>query len=154
MRPEPSGGRDPRDQLATIAAWKQRMHATRLLLAVLVLLALTSLGGATMTASLRSLYLHMALWFLGQLAAIVAALLGLRALRRRRHGEAPSRLVRHLSDVLLYIGASVGGLLALLGFVPRILATTADGVDWAIAGLGLVLLGAGLRAAILYVLRP
>jgi hypothetical protein len=154
MRPDLQDRQDPRAQLARIAAWKQRMHATRLLLAVLVLLALSSLGGATLTASLRSLYLHMGLWFFGQVGAIVAALLGLRALRRRRHGLAPSGLVRHVSDVLLHVGAAVGGLLALLGFVPRILTGPAEAVDWAIAALGLLLLGAGLRAAILYVLRP
>lgn len=144
---------DPHDQLARIAAWKRRLHATRLLLALLVLLALSSLIGATVTASLRALYLHIALWFFGQLVAILGVLLGLRALRRRRHGAAPSPLVRHLGDVLLYIGA-LGGLLALLGFVPRLLGPAAEAVDWVIAGLGLVLLAAGLRAAILYVLRP
>ena len=47
-----------------------------------------------------------------------------------------------------------GGALALLGFVPVIFAGAASGVDLAIAGLGLLLLCAGLRAAFLYVLRP
>jgi len=154
MQPDPKARRDPRDDLARIAAWKQRMYAIRLLLAVVLLLAMASWIGATVTAGLRSLYLHIGLWFFGQIAAIALTLLGLRALRRRRHGAAPSSRVRLAGDVLLDIGAFVGGLLALLGFVPRILASTATGVDWAIAGLGLVLLGAGLRAAILYVVRP
>ena len=154
MQADPKDRRDPRDDLDRIAAWKQRLYAIRLLLAVVLLLAIASLIGATVTASLDALYLHIGLWFLGQLAAIALTLLGLRALRRRRFGALPSSRARLAGDVLLYIGACVGGLLALLGFVPGILAGTATGVDWAIAGLGLLLLGAGLRAAILYVLRP
>jgi len=54
----------------------------------------------------------------------------------------------------MLVGAGVGGLLGLLGFVPGILAGAASGVDWAIAGLGLLLLAASLREAALYVLRP
>ncbi len=154
MQPDLQDRRDPRDELATIARWKRRLYAIRLLLAVVLLLAIASLIGATTTAGLRSLYLHIALWFFGQIAVIVATLLGLRALRRRRFGAATSSGARLAGDVLLYIGSCVGGLLALLGFLPMILAGTAEGVDWAIAGLGLLLLGAGLRAAILYVLRP
>jgi uncharacterized membrane protein len=154
MPPDLQDSRDPRAQLARIAGWRQHLHALRLLLAVALLLAIASLIGATTTAGLRSLYLHLALWFLAQIAVIAATLLGLRALRRRRFGAAPSGVVRRPGDVLLHIGACVGGLLALLAFVPGILSGPADGVQWAIAGLGLVLLAAGLRAAILYVLRP
>ncbi|MBA3545946.1 MAG: hypothetical protein H0T76_05660 [Nannocystis sp.] len=154
MQPDLQDSRDPRDQLAAIERWKRRLYATRLLLAVLLLLAIASLVGATTTAGPRSLYPHLALWFFGQIAVIAATLLGLRALRRRRFGLVTGSRARPAGDVLLYIGSCVGGLLALLGFAPRILAGTAQGVDWAIAGLGLLLLGAGLRAAILYVLRP
>jgi uncharacterized membrane protein len=154
MQADPKDRHDPRDDLARIAAWKSRLYAIRLLLAVLMLLAIAALIGATVTADLDSLYLHIALWFLGQLAVIALTLFGLRALRRRRFGNAPASHARLAGDVLLYIGACVGGLLALLAFVPRILGGTASGVDWAITGLGLLLLGAGLRAAILYVIRP
>lgn len=154
MPADPKDRRDPREDLGRIATLKQRLYTLRIGLAVLLLLAIASLIGATVTASLRSLYLHIGLWFLGQLAAIALTLLGLRALRRRRFGALPSSRARIAGDVLLYVGACEGGLLALLAFVPGILAGVAAGVDWAIAGLGLLLLGAGLRAAILYVLRP
>jgi len=154
MQADPKDRRDPRDDLDRIAAWQRRLYAIRLLLAVVMLLAIAALIGATMTASLGSLYLHIAMWSFGQIAAIALTLLGLRALRRRRFGATPSSRARLAGDVLLSIGACVGGLLALLGFVPRILGATASGIDWAIAGLGLLLLGAGLRAAILYVVRP
>lgn len=154
MQADPKDRRDPHDDLDRIAAWKQRLYAIRLLLAVVMLLAIAALIGATVTASVNTLYLHIALWFFGQVAAITLTLLGLRALRRRRFGATPSSRARLAGDVLLYVGACAGGLLALLGFVPRILDATASGIDWAIAGLGLLLLGAGLRAAILYVVRP
>jgi uncharacterized membrane protein len=154
MQADPRDRRDPRHDLARIAAWKQRLYTIRIALAVLVLLAIASLIGATVTASLRSLYLHLGLWFFGQLAAIALTLLGLRALRRRRFGASPSSRTRRAGDVLLYVGSFVGGLLALLAFAPAILAGVATGIDWAIAGLGLLLLAASLRSAILYVLRP
>lgn len=154
MQADPRDRRDPRRDLDRIAAWKQRLYTIRIALAVLVLLAIASLIGATVTASLRSLYLHIGLWFFGQLAAIALTLIALRALRRRRFGLSPSSRTRRDGDVLLYVGSFVGGLLALLGFVPTILAGLATGIDWAIASLGLLLLAASLRSAILYVLRP
>ena len=154
MQADPKDRRDPHDDLDRIAAWKQRLYAIRLLLAVAMLLAIAALIGATVTASVNTLYLHIALWFFGQVAAITLTLLGLRALRRRRFGASPSSRTRRAGDVLLYVGSFVGGLLALLAFAPAILAGVATGIDWAIAGLGLLLLAASLRSAILYVLRP
>ena len=154
MQPDPRDRRDPRDDLAAIERWKRLLYAVRLGIAVVLLLAIGALVGGITTGDAHTMYLHIALWFVGQSAVIAAVLLGLRALRRRRHGAVPSGHVRLAGDVLLYVGSCVGGLLALLALVPRILAGTAEGVEWLIAGLGLALLVAGLRVAILYVLRP
>ena len=80
--------------------------------------------------------------------------LGLGQLRRRRFGARPSSRLRRPSDAILYVAATVGGFLALLGFAPRLLAGGAEGIDACIAAIGGVLLIVGLRAALLHVLRP
>jgi len=146
--------RDGRPDLERIARVREHLRALRMLLGLTVLLLIGALVGATATAPLRSLYLHMGLWLAGQCAAIVGVVAALRWLRRRRFGARPCARVARPSDAILYIGACLGGALALLGFLPEILGGAATGVAWAIAGLGLALLVAGLRAALLYVLRP
>lgn len=157
-RPRPAvrsaAPRDGRPDLERIARVREHLRALRMLLGLTVLLLIAALVGATATAPLRSLYLHMGLWLLGQVAAILGVVAALRWLRRRRFGARPCARIARPSDAILYIGACLGGALALLGFLPEILGGAATGVAWAIAGLGLALLVAGLRAAILYVLRP
>lgn len=137
-----------------IAALNDGLHTLRLLIGLAVLLFISSLLGTITTAAPDTLYLHMVLWFCGQIAGIAVAIATLRWLRRRRFGALPCARVARPRDAILYIAASLGGALALLGFVPVIFAGAASGVDLAIAGLGLLLLCAGLRAAFLYVLRP
>jgi hypothetical protein len=145
---------DPRRAVERIHALQDRLRSLRLLLGLLVLLGLASLVGAARSAPLDGLYLHIALWFAAQLAALAVIVFGLRWLRRRRFGALPSTRLRRTSDALLYLAAAVGGALALLGFVPVIVADAAAGVDWAIAAMGLLLLLAGLRAGVLHVVRP
>lgn len=153
MPADPKDRSDPHRALARLGALSDGLRSARLLLGLLVVIALASIVGAARTAAVDSLYLHIGGWFVGQCLVIVGACLGLAALRRRRFGARPSTRLRRPSDALLYVAATMGGTLALLGFVPAILAGTAAGTDLAIAALGAVLLIAGLRAAILHVLR-
>lgn len=154
MPPDPKDRReDPRRSLRRIFAAREGMRALRMLLGLLVLIVLASLVGASLTADAGSLYLHLFLWCAGQVAAIVLAVLALRRLRARRFAE-PSTRMRDPADVLLHIDAVLGGLVALLGFGPRIAADPTPNLDWAIVGLGLLLLATGLRGAVLYVRRP
>ena len=144
------------------AALRERLRQLRLSLALLVLLGLAALVGAThsaprSTGSSAALIGHIALWLAAQLALIAALVLGLRWLRRRRFGALPSTRLRRPSDVLLHVGAGLGGALALLGFLPAITAGSAagstTGLDWVIASTGLVLLAVAVRAAALHVTR-
>jgi type IV secretory pathway VirB2 component (pilin) len=140
------------------AALRERLRQLRLSLALLVLLGLAALLAASRSApreagSSTALLGHVAGWLAAQLAVIAAILLGLRWLRRRRFGALPSTRLRRPSDVLLHVGAGLGGALALLGFLPALAAGRAAGLDWAIASTGLVLLAVGLRAAALHVTR-
>lgn len=154
MPPDPKDRSDPRRTLRAIFGLRDGLRAFRLLLGLVVLLAIASLVGAGLTADRDALYLHLALWCAAQLALIAVTLLALRRLRARRFGPLPSPRIRDLGDVLLHVDAVLGGLLALLGFLPRILADHAAPLDWIILALGLTLLLAGLRGALLHVLRP
>ena len=154
MPADPKDRSDPRRALRAIFSLRDGLRALRLLLGLVVLLFISSLVGAGLTADFRSLYLHMALWCAGQLALVTVGLLALRHLRARRFGDLPSRRIRTPGDVLLHVDAVLGGALALLGFLPAIVADTTPRVDWLIVGLGLVLLAAGLRGAVLHVSRP
>lgn len=154
MPADPKDRSDPQRALRAIFSLRDGLRALRLLLGLVVLLFISSLVGAGLTGDFRSLYLHMALWCGGQLAVVLVGLLALRHLRARRFGATPSPRIRNAGDVLLHVDAVLGGALALLGFLPRALAERTPGVDWLILGLGLVLLAAGLRGAVLHVLRP
>ena len=154
MPPDPRDRRgDPRRSLRRVFAVRDGLRVLRMSLGLLVLLAVASLLGASLTADADSLPLHIGLWAAGQVTAIVLVLLALRRLRARRFSE-PSTRMRDPADALLHIDALLGGLVALLGFGPRVAADPAPSIDWAILGLGLLLLVAGLRGALLYVRRP
>jgi 4-amino-4-deoxy-L-arabinose transferase-like glycosyltransferase len=144
---------DSEAQLARVLRVREVLRVTRIGLGLVVILGISALLAATATAPLDRLYVGIAAWFFGQVAAIAAVLAGLRAIRRRRFGAAPSSRLRRPSDVMLYVAAAAGGALALAGFAPPIAAGAATGVDVAIAAIGLALALAGLRAAGLYVLR-
>ncbi len=143
--------KDPQRALRRIFRVRDGLRALRMLLGLLVLLFIASLVGASSTADPSSLYLHMTLWALAQLVLIALSLFVLRALRARRFGAVPSTRIRDAADVLLHIDATLGGLVALLGFGPQLALGGAPGIDWLIAGIGLVLLLAGLRGAVMYV---
>ncbi len=145
---------DPGDRPSTHAVVRDRLRSLRLVLGLVLLIGLSSMIGASATATPPTVHLHIALWFLGQCAAIAALVASLRLLRRRRFGALPSSRLPRTSDGLVYIAAAVGGALALTAFAPRITTGAASGLDWVIVGLGLVLFAAGLRGAALYLLRP
>lgn len=132
---------------------REVLRITRVVLGLVLLLGISSLAAASRTAAADGLNRGIALWYVGQVAAIGVVVLGLRGLRRLRFGAAPSSSVRATSDGLLAIAACVGGAIALAGFAPGIAAGTARGVDVAIVAIGAVLALAGLRVAALYVLR-
>jgi hypothetical protein len=154
MPADPKDSSDPRRTLRAIFTLRDGLRAFRLLLGLVVLLFISSLVGAGLTADLRSLYLHMALWCIGQCTVVALCVLALRRLRTHRFGALPSPRIRDTGDVLLHVDAVLGGLLALLGFLPRILAARPEPLDWIIVALGVALLIAGLRGALLHVLRP
>lgn len=145
---------DSAEQLRRLARVQEIIRCTRVGLGLLVLLALGSLIGAASTAApATNLYGAIALWFLAQAGLLAAAVLGLRALRRRRFGRSPSPLVRAPSDALLYVAACAGGALALAAFGPALVAGPASITAIACVGFGVILLLGGLRGALLYVLR-
>ena len=133
---------------------RDRLRSLRLILGLSLLLGLASMIGASTTATPAVIRTHIALWFLAQVSVIVGAVYLLRLIRRLRFGELPSSRVRRTSDGLVYIAAAVGGALALLAFAPRVLAGAATAIDWLVVAIGLVLFVAGMRAAVLHVLRP
>ena len=142
---------DPKDRHARV---RDRLRSLRLVLGLMLLLGLSSLIGAKETALPQTVQLHIALWSLGQCSVIAGTVALLRLLRRRRFGALPSSRLPRTSDGLVYIAATVGGALALTAFAPRLATGAASGLDGVIVGLGLVLLGSGLRGAALYLLRP
>lgn len=142
---------DPHEQLQKVQRVRELLRSTRVVLGLIVLLGLSSLAMAS-GGPLAGLYGRIFLWFFGQVAAIAAAVALLRALRRRRFGSTSSTRMRAPSDALLAIAAMVGGVIALVGFVPVVGA--GRGIDVAIVAIGTLLAAGGLRAAGLYLLRP
>jgi hypothetical protein len=119
-------------------------------LALAVLLGISSLILSARTAGPAHVRLALAGWMLAQAVALYALVRGLRAVRQARHGAAPSSVLRRREDGLLYLASGVGGALALAVFAPT---AAVRGIDLAIALIGLVLLLAAVRAALLYTLR-
>jgi len=145
---------DPKDRpVARHAVVRDRLRSLRIVLGLFLLLGLSSMIGASRTASPSQVQLHMGLWFAAQCAAIAASVAALRWLRRRRF-DRPSSTIPRTSDGLVYIAATVGGALALAAFSPRVFLGPGAALDWLIVVIGLVLLVAGLRGAALYLLRP
>ena len=145
---------DPKDRPAPRhAVVRDRLRSLRLVLGLFLLLGLSSMIGASRTATPTQVQLHTGLWFALQCVMIAGSVAALRWLRRRRF-EQPSSHVPRTSDGLVYVAATVGGLLALAAFTPRVFTGAGAALDWLIVVIGLVLLIAGLRGAALYLLRP
>lgn len=142
----------PDDDRFTV--WRRRFVAIRLGLGLVILLALLSLIAAARTAAPLDIVPWIAAWFVGQVLALAGLVLGLRALRRRRFGSPASARFTGADDVLLHLGCGVGGVFALLLFIPEIAGGEADVFGCLIAGLGAVLLVVAVRGGLLYALRP
>lgn len=145
---------DPKDSpVARHAVVRDRLRSLRIVLGLVLLLGLSSMLGASRTATPSQVQLHIGVWFGVQCLVIAGSVAALRWLRRRRF-DRPSSYMPRTSDGLVYIAATVGGALALAAFSQRVLMGAGAALDWLIVVIGLVLLIAGLRGAALYLLRP